>query len=311
MQFAVESWSNDYGTPVGFEVNGQDSDSLVSVDVEMAPEDWAPLTPRCAPAASVAFVDGVQQIDARIWTEDGQGMSRMGLCVSFAAGWVRCDGNARVEQALVRRAAFAMHGLGSIDCGGGICYAGVAVADTSQHGLDVQVQRARDGLEVEAAQAVGGADLIVIDGHLSRREEVACSVGYIKTHHAYYLPPELGPIVGRLLPGQRTPVFLLEASQSGYSRYSWYLKLPGGYGHPWAGVVRCEATSSLSPVSAVTAFADLASATLPAFASEQYKDPRAPQNLYPVAGLERELRRRMGDRYLLLRALQRASRRAE
>jgi hypothetical protein len=42
---------------------------------------------------------------------------------------------------------------------------------------------------------------------------------------------------------------------------------------------------------------------LPRYASAEYKDTRAPQNLYPIAGLERELRRRLGDQRLLYRAL--------
>ena len=44
-------------------------------------------------------------------------------------------------------------------------------------------------------------------------------------------------------------------------------------------------------------------ALLPGFASAAHKDPRAPQNLYPIAGLERELRRRLGNPLLLFRAL--------
>jgi hypothetical protein len=47
--------------------------------------------------------------------------------------------------------------------------------------------------------------------------------------------------------------------------------------------------------------------TLGRFASTEYKDSRAPQNLYPIAGLERELRRRLGEPNLLYRALRRAA----
>ena len=43
--------------------------------------------------------------------------------------------------------------------------------------------------------------------------------------------------------------------------------------------------------------------TLPRFASTAYKDPRAPQNLVPIAGLERRLRGMLGDGRLLHRAL--------
>ncbi len=47
--------------------------------------------------------------------------------------------------------------------------------------------------------------------------------------------------------------------------------------------------------------------TLPRFASCEEKDPRAPQNLYPIGGLERELRRRLGDPMLIMRSLREAA----
>jgi hypothetical protein len=53
----------------------------------------------------------------------------------------------------------------------------------------------------------------------------------------------------------------------------------------------------------LTALADLTALVLPRYASEAHKDARAPQNLYPISGLERELRRRLGDPALLHRAL--------
>jgi hypothetical protein len=37
-----------------------------------------------------------------------------------------------------------------------------------------------------------------------------------------------------------------------------------------------------------------------------HKDPRAPQNLVPIGGLERELRHRLGDQQILYRALRAA-----
>ena len=50
------------------------------------------------------------------------------------------------------------------------------------------------------------------------------------------------------------------------------------------------------------------SGALPRFASRLHKDPRAPQNLSPIGGLERELRRRLGDPAVLYRSLLTASR---
>jgi hypothetical protein len=92
-----------------------------------------------------------------------------------------------------------------------------------------------------------------------------------------------------------------------WSRHAWYLRLPGPEGSPWAGIVRCECSSDLAPDAAI-ALANHASAALPRFASEAHKDTRAPQNLYPIAGLERELRRRLGDQALLYRSLRQVAR---
>jgi hypothetical protein len=54
---------------------------------------------------------------------------------------------------------------------------------------------------------------------------------------------------------------------------------------------RIECSADL-PVSDVTRLAAVIQKCLGRFASAAYKDARAPQNLYPIAGLERELRRR-------------------
>jgi hypothetical protein len=149
-------------------------------------------------------------------------------------------------------------------------------------------------------------DLLVLDGPLTGRDQLPRALGYVKTHRVQYLPPDLSTVVGRLAPGQRTPVFLLGTS---WNRYTWYLKLPGGAGAPWAGVVRVECSADL-PKSEAVALADLATLTLPRFASSPYKDPRAPQNLTPIAGLERKLRGMLGDQRLLVRGLTAAVKRA-
>jgi uncharacterized protein len=93
-----------------------------------------------------------------------------------------------------------------------------------------------------------------------------------------------------------------------WHRYAWYLRLPGPAGSPWAGIVRAECSADLDPAAAIQ-LAHLSTATLPRFASAAYKDPRAPQNLMPIAGLERRLRAMLGDARLLQRALSLAARR--
>ena len=165
--------------------------------------------------------------------------------------------------------------------------------------LSQQLQRAMGGLETQVAMRAGGAELVVLDGPLSGRESVPGAMGYIKSHRVEYLPPANAAAVAALAAGERSPVFFIEST---WSRYSWYVRLPGGAGHPWAGIARCEAAKQLTPAEAI-ALADRSAATLPRYASEPYREPRAPQNLYPVAGLEQQLRHRLGDGALLERAL--------
>ena len=304
MRFAVETWAPDFGAPVGGDVLG-DSQADVDATVERPAHAWAPIAPSVAPASTVLFVDGVQRIDARVWVDDDEGVSRQGVCASWAAGVVRCDGRAAVVATEVRR--------------GVLCTGPSVDPIVTRHGdyraypvpeaprgdaLGQALGRARGDLEGRVAVEAGAErQLLVVDGPLGDRRHIDGAVGYVKSHHVSYLPPTHLRVVGALAAGERTPLFTVG---SGRFRYSWYVRLPGPATHAWWGVVRCEASGDLSPAEAA-ARADRVAATLPRFASQPHNDPRAPQNLHPIAGLERELKRRLGDPALLERALRRAA----
>ncbi|MBL7490589.1 hypothetical protein I6A60_39475 [Frankia sp. AgB1.9] len=145
--------------------------------------------------------------------------------------------------------------------------------------------------------------LLIVDGPLRGRTHMPRTLGFIKTHHSRYLEPPQHEVVGRLQPGERTPVFMMGTN---WDRFTWYLRLPSRPGAPWAGVARIECPASLPAADAI-GLADLSQVVLPRFASHEFKDGRAPQNLYPIAGLERALRRRLGDRQLMYRSLRRAA----
>ena len=102
MRFAVETWAPDYGAPVGDAVL-EDSTATVDLSPEMDADAWVPITPLVPAATTVSFVDGVQRIDARVWVTDDEGVSHQGVCASWAAGVVRCNGRAEVISAEVRR----------------------------------------------------------------------------------------------------------------------------------------------------------------------------------------------------------------
>jgi hypothetical protein len=302
VRFAVEAWAPEYGASTDGDL--AESTATVDVAVERPPSRWEPIATRRGRVGegTILFTDGVRRIDARVWIEPPDGGARSGICASYSAGAVLCDGRANVVAAEVQRGLFtASPGAQTIASKYG-AYPLRAAAGDSVEQLWLALQQRMGELEVAVATA-HPADLVVIDGPLSGRQNVPGAVGFVKSHHVSYLGSALEEVVAHLEPGERTPVFLTTSS---WSRFSWYLRLPGAAGHPWAGIVRCEASAD-ADVASVVDLAERIAIELPRFASAGHKDPRAPQNLYPIAGLERALRRRLGDPFLLYRGLRAAS----
>ena len=223
----------------------------------------------------------------------------------MAAGAVRCDaGRAQVMAPRVFRAVYAE----ASDAAGPIVtrhgtYQFVPCTTGASDDLYRGIHDRMTQLEMQIA-GLDAADLLVFDGPLRGRTD-SNGVGFIKTQHVQYLPDREQGVLTTLQAGQRTPLFVIGGS--GFTRWSWYLRLPGPVAHPMSSIVRCE-LSGLGTVADAARRADMVAATLPRYASEPHKDARAPQNLYPIAGLENELRRRLGNRHVLERALRIAAR---
>lgn len=303
MRFAVEAWAPEYGAPLDEAVDGATTEPVV-LDVEVAPEQWAPRRPPASTVlpASVLFTDGVRRIDARVWIADGEGVDQRGICASYAAGAVLSNGSAKVVAAKTMRAVLSPAASDGISTVHGD-WRPERVSSSDDEDLSVALQKCMGKLEAAVVRDAGGAGLVVVDGPISGMRDVPEAVGYVKTHRVQYLQPPQSAVVAALEAGERTPLFV---TGTRFGRYSWYLRLPGPVVHSWAGVVRCELAAGVEVAEAVRV-ADVTAAVLPRFASKPHKDTRAPQNLYPIAGLERQLRHRLGDPTLLHRSLLRAA----
>src|SRR5204862_7673447 len=100
-----------------------------------------------APWDGVIFVDGVQRIDARAWVTGDDGVTRQGLCVSVAAGAVRCNGTAEVLDVVVDRALISpVGGADPLVTRHGV-WRHVPVADDDIEGFDRAIGRLRASLE--------------------------------------------------------------------------------------------------------------------------------------------------------------------
>lgn len=300
MRFTVEAWDSDYGAPTDPEL--ADASQNVDVGVELRPEDWRPLLPETGPVDDILFIDGVRRVDATLWIDQPPDFPGFALAATYAAGAVRCNGRAAIEDSVVERGLFTSAPASVVvtDVGS---YEVKATKGTTPEELWLGIQQRMGALEASVTRRCGGADMIVVDGPLSHARDIENAVGYIKTQKVQYLPLELRQVLTSLPAGHRTPLFL---TTTGWSRYSWYLRLANHAG-PAGGLVRCEIDADMTQADAARV-ATRVSATLPRFASARHKDPRAPQNLYPIGGLERELRHRLGDKELAMRALRRASR---
>jgi hypothetical protein len=325
MRFSVDGWDPDYGSAV--ETDGL-AVSLAQVDttIEVSAAEWAPVPAEPADMApkEVLFVDGVRRIDARVWIDDtgarpstANDAAVAGICATYAAGVVCCcaDG-AHPLHIEVRRGLFTAAATGTHIRLGTDSYTFHRVVPapelTAPASLTNALQRNLTELEIAAAVAARAVvrghplhedNLLVVDGPLRGRAHLARTIGYVKTHHAQYLPAQLNAVIAALGTGERTPIFVIG---TGWERYSWYLRLPCTPAGPWAGIVRVEAAPTLD-LPEVVRLADASQNLLGRFASVEYKDARAPQNLVPIAGLEKELRRRLGDASLLYREIRTAA----
>ncbi|MCX7619662.1 MAG: hypothetical protein N2037_02320 [Acidimicrobiales bacterium] len=307
MRFTVETWAPEYSGAVGApDAVPEAGTTVVDPNVELPVAEWRPIAPLATspvPAPRVLFIDGVRRVEATVWISDDGGAVHRGLCASYAAGVVVCDGIAQIVECRLERGLFCSLANGEPIRTRRLDF-GLHVVAGGGDALMLAIQKRMARLEVEVAAAHRGeASTIVVDGPLRDGHDDPDLVGYIKTHAVAYGPAIVSDVVAALEVGQRTPLMLLGVPND---RFSWYLRLPGPKAHGWSGIVRLEVLASRS-VQEVVAKADALARELPRFASAAHKDPRAPQNLYPIAGLERELRRRLGDAAFVLRELREAA----
>lgn len=302
-KIAIEAWDPAYGTASAVLADAATA-TEVDVDIEVPAAEWGPIAPATAPLPDrIVFVDGVRRIDAHAWLDDGAG-PRQGILASYAAGTTVVENRARFGPSEARRRLFAPGDPQPLATRVGE-YRPFGVAGHEAEALSVTLQDALGKLEVDVAGRVGEANLVVVDGPLYGHRHSSRTVGYIKTHRVQYLAtfPDATRTIAALNAGERTPVFRFRTS---WTRHSWYLRLPGPRLHTWAGVVRVESSPDAT-MAETQRLADATAALLPRFASVPHKDPRAPQNLFPIAGLENQLRHRLGDPALVRRALAEAA----
>lgn len=305
----IDPWDPEYGGSVELD----DDLAQPQVDFDVEPGEWQPRPVPARPTLPCcAFVDGVRRIDVRLFAEDVDVVAPA-LAGSWAVGTSWATRPPRIDHVHVGRALVVGGGMTHPELVTSVGtqplhYPCTSVAGTAPvdpiHGLQNLMREAEATLAADVLDS-NEADLLVLDGPLTYLSADGPVVGLIKRQSRAYLPPERSHILGELESGARTPLFRIHHQR--LERYSWYVRIAGGrdIDGVMTGIVRLE-VSSASGVDGAVELADLTASILPRFASRIGRDPRAPQNLYPVGQLETVLRHRLGDATLLRRALEAA-----
>lgn len=305
MRLRVDPWQPDYGASSELEL-----DLGPAVGLELGVEEAGEWNPIGAPAKAelpcCAFIDGVRRIDARLFAEEGDVIAP-GLAGSWAVGCAWSTKPPRISEVSVGREVVTGGGLTppslAVDIGGTpLIFRAGSVPGSAPLDPLRELQNAMRDAEAQLARATlerGDADLVLSDGPLNYFLP-GPAVGVVKRQARSYLDASRSAVLSRLWPGERSPIFKL--GEQRLERYSWYLRLanPRVIDGAMTGVVRLEVAVAAG-LDEAKHLADLAGAVLPRFASQPGRDPRAPQNLYPVGVLETILRARLGDTGLIRR----------
>jgi hypothetical protein len=303
----LDPWAPEYAAMV--EMGGDLEPATVDIGVERAV--WEAVRPPAGPLpVRIAFVDGVRRIERRLVVVEGEHRF-FGLLGSFGVGAVSVDDAARVGHELTGRVLVTGGGFKArpfdapVDARLTLRFEPQSEPEndpaTPLDGLQTAMRRNEAGLAERLSAEV---DVVFQDGPLTFLTSAArgCVVGFVKRLLRSYLDPMAQALLPRLEVGERTPVFLIEGRDP---RYSWYLRIAHGrvIESELTGVARLEAPAARG-FDEARKLADLSARLLPRFASDSARDPRAPQNLYPIGGLEARLKHRLGDSGVVRRAIE-------
>jgi uncharacterized protein len=293
-----EDWGATYGSPYLVDEDASGEEATLA-----EPVDPFARTPELRESREMAFVDGVRRVEGFLYHRGDDGVLARGVAGAHACGAVvvHADGIVAFDRLRSHRMLILGSGrraeLATLD---GYAWESHAIASADFDAPMMDLQRRMREAEARLAEQLSLEGwLTIVDGPLnfvrSLDEPV---VGYVKTHLRRRLPQALHARIPDLGVGQRTPLFLARQSYSAYVRVA-----PGArHSNPWSGIVRIEVPESQGLVAARDR-ADEIACCLPRFAGVPHKDPRAPQNLLPIAQLERRLRHRLGPADRAARAI--------
>jgi hypothetical protein len=299
-QLFCSDWAASYGHPYL-----EHPAALSDVDIAPVVEDGGVLRARDVPAAAgmgLVFVDGVRRMESHL-TLEGRGAVTRGVTGAHGVGAVVCRvGSTPCWESCTATRYIVWEGGEAIELPPhrGFSWRLDSLPPGSKATAEDRLQNLMRDAERDLAEDLAGEGrVVVLDGPLTRvRTQGKRVLGYVKTQWRIPLDDSGRAVVAALSPGQRTSLLAPRDDV-----YTTYLRLPtSGPAGMWGATVRLEIPTHAG-VARASEWADTAAALLPRYAGIAHIDPRAPQNLQPVAALERHLRHLLGDAGLATRAV--------
>ncbi|MBT9582269.1 hypothetical protein IV102_02900 [bacterium] len=300
LKLRIDPWSADYGPSLHLE---EEETPEVRLDLE---GEWRAHTPPQADLPErVALVDGVRRMDMHLRLEDEVRSFPAAVGTLGVGAIVLTPGRSQPLNQALRHVEIQQLLLVAAPEGPTLADHVTVCTGSDQESLMLTLQQRMRSLEaVVASRTAEEVELVIADGPLQsihdlNQQEV---LGFIKSQHRQLLPADNMDLVRQLQPGQRSPIFRLGSSS--YDRLSWYLRLdsPAVGETALAGIVRLEMLASYG-LDRARRRADQVGVLLPRLRNSRHRDARSPQNLVPIAVLERALRHRLGDSGLRQRQL--------
>ena len=331
LKLRLDPWATEYNTSYFAEQISETAAENVDTSIELA--EWQAIVPKRDLNdflyERLIFIDGSRRIEARVLLENEEEQVAFGALASYGVGAVDCcPRQTRVakfvdlqELGINTTERVCVVGRGQQHENfevlprlnsqlGQLKYKTVITEEEDPEAVVRKLQN--EMLEAERNLASNLAanydDALIISDGPRPKVSAGSVIGYVKTIHKMSISKKELMVVRNLEQGQRSPVYLITGDDRSKQIFEWFLRLRDP--NPWlftlAGMVRLQAHAGPNPqkrLEEVVALADYLAMLLPKFASKQHQDPRAPQQLLPVRGLEAELRRNMGNSQIIRRRI--------
>ena len=299
-------------------------ESLSIEDSHVETQLWEPIDPQVDTfRKEILFVDGVRRTEALVFLQGDTGEVFQGAFVSVGAGALLIGTDRQnflseslidyeIKRYFVVRSPAGVISERFIPVQIGNFSMNFEVISTDRE-ITVEVNRLMSQLEAKVVRRTYTKikpSIVITDGpiHFTTKLRALPFVGYVKRQERLYIPFEYREILWKMKVGTRTPLVKVHSqptfegeSTRKFDKYSWYVKISDHMGIN--GVARLEVSANIS-VEKVKSIADLSAKLVPRFASTEFTERRAPQNLLPVKALEDLLRKHLGPQSLIRRSIQ-------